>query len=59
MKKLLHAIVGPRVPSEELERRGFRYAAPTLVLSVARIALLISIFLPYWGMELKAPLRGG
>jgi hypothetical protein len=55
MKKLLRVVVGPRVPPEELSRRGMRYAAPTIVLSIARIALLISIFVPYWRMELIAP----
>ncbi len=55
MKKIIQAIVGPRIPPEELRRRGLRYASPTIVLSIARIALLISIFLPYWRMELIAP----
>ncbi|MCA9241644.1 MAG: hypothetical protein KDA37_15645, partial [Planctomycetales bacterium] len=31
------------------------YAAPIIALSIARIALLISIFLPYWHMQLLAP----
>lgn len=51
----LESIVGPRVPAEELRRRGLRYALPTIVLSVARLALLCSIFLPYWHLDLKAP----
>jgi copper chaperone NosL len=51
----LQSIVGPRVPEEELRRRGLRYALPTIVLSVARLALLCSIFLPYWHLDLKAP----
>jgi hypothetical protein len=55
MKNLLRVVVGPRVPPEELHRRGLRYAAPTIVLSIARLALLVSIFLPYWHMELIAP----
>ena len=38
-----------------MRRRGLRYAAPTIVLSIARIALLVSIFVPYWRMELLAP----
>lgn len=51
----LESIVGPRVPAEELRRRAPRYAAPTIVLSLARLALLCSIFLPYWHLDLKAP----
>jgi len=51
----LTKIVGPRVPAEELQRRGLRYALPTLVLTLARLALLCSIFLPYWQLDLKAP----
>ena len=51
----LKSIVGPRVPAEELRRRGLRYALPTIVLSLARLALLCSIFLPYWNLDLKAP----
>lgn len=52
---LMGAIVGPRVP--ELERRAhpWRYAAPSLCLMLGRLLLLISIFLPYWHMELEAP----
>jgi len=55
MKSILGGIFGPRVPSTELEQKGLRYAAPTIALSLARIALLVSIFLPYWHMELIAP----
>lgn len=55
MQSKLRSIVGPRVPGEELQRRGLRYALPTLVLSIARLALLCSIFLPYWHLDLKAP----
>lgn len=51
----LKSIVGPRVPAEELRHRGARYALPTIVLSLARLALLCSIFLPYWHLDLKAP----
>jgi len=51
----LESLVGPRVPAEELRRRGLRYALPTIALSIARLALLCSIFLPYWHLDLKAP----
>lgn len=55
MNPHLKSIVGPRVSAEELRRRGLRYALPTIVLSLARLALLCSIFLPYWHLDLKAP----
>jgi hypothetical protein len=32
-----------------------RYALPTTTLSIARILLLVSMFLPYWRMTLQAP----
>ncbi|MFG0284512.1 MAG: cytochrome C [Phycisphaerales bacterium JB039] len=55
MSRLIRAIIGPRVPESEMRRRGWRYAAPTVALSAARILLLISLFLPYWTMTLEAP----
>ncbi|MCK6477280.1 MAG: hypothetical protein L6Q35_10660, partial [Phycisphaerales bacterium] len=32
-----------------------RYVVPNLILSLARVLLLVSIFFPYWHMELQAP----
>jgi hypothetical protein len=55
MASILARIVGPRVPVEELRRHPLRYALPTAMLSLARILLLVSVFLPYWHMELVAP----
>lgn len=55
MSRFVDHLVGPRVPPEELRLRPWRYAAPTLVLIVARVLLLISIFVPYWHMALEAP----
>jgi hypothetical protein len=55
MPSMLRRIIGPRVPVSELERRPLRYAMPTGLLAIARILLLVSIFLPYWHMELDAP----
>ena len=52
---LLDHIIGPRVSPEERAARGLRYRAPGLHLLVARILLLVSLFLPYWHMELHAP----
>ena len=48
-------IFGPRIPNDELHRSWPRYAAPTITLSLARVCLLSSLFLPYWHMELQAP----
>ncbi|MEZ6235160.1 MAG: hypothetical protein R3B68_13310 [Phycisphaerales bacterium] len=55
MSRLLHAIAGPRVPAAELRARPWRYALPALSLSAARVAILVSMFLPYWTMVLEAP----
>jgi len=55
MPRLIEMVLGPPVPADERRRRRLRYAAPTLALTVARVALLVSIFLPYWNMTLHAP----
>ncbi len=55
MSGFLSAIVGPRVPNEELRAHRVRYLTPTLIFMVARVVLLVSIFFPYWHMELLAP----
>lgn len=55
MPRFLEALIGPRVPLDDLRAHGARYAAPTLILMVARVLLLVSIFLPWWHMELEAP----
>ena len=55
MPRFIRHIVGPRVPAEELEHHGWRYAVPSIILSIARVLLLVSIFLPYWHMTLVAP----
>lgn len=52
---MLERFVGPRVPLEELRAHRARYAIPSILLSLARILLLVSVFLPYWRMELVAP----
>jgi hypothetical protein len=53
--RFLTSILGPRVPEAELLGHASRYAAPNLVMLLARVALLSSLFLPYWRMTLKAP----
>jgi hypothetical protein len=49
------SILGPRIPPDELRSRWAKYALPTVTLSLARIALLCSLFFPYWHMKLDAP----
>lgn len=51
----LARLLGPRVSPEEMSRQAFRYGAPGVLLLVARVLLLVSLFLPYWHMELQAP----
>jgi len=55
MSKRLQEIVGPRTTAEDRERNRWDYLLPTLFLGLAAILLIISIFLPYWNMELQAP----
>lgn len=52
---IAYSIFGPRVPHTELKAHWSRYAAPTIAISMARICLLISLFLPYWHIKLQAP----
>lgn len=52
---LIQSMIGPRVPVEELSANRLRYLTPTLIFMIARVLLLVSIFLPYWHMELDAP----
>lgn len=55
MSFALDKIVGPRVPPDEFKRRPMRYVAPALTLTLARVLLILSLFLPYWHMRLNAP----
>jgi len=55
MSNTWQEIVGPRTPPEELEKNRMSYLLPTLLLVLAAILLIISLFLPYWNMELEAP----
>ncbi len=48
-------ILGPRVPRELWQKERKRFLVPTVLLLVAALLLLISIFLPYWGITLYAP----
>lgn len=55
MGKVVEKLVGPRVPLELLREHPVRYRLPGVVLSLARIAILVSLFVPYWQMTLHAP----
>lgn len=55
MSAFLSRLIGPRIPDEELRTHRARYLTPTVTFMVARIMLLVSIFFPYWHMELEAP----
>ncbi|MEQ9617117.1 MAG: hypothetical protein RLN60_03685 [Phycisphaerales bacterium] len=52
---LTDRILGPRVSPDEASKHSLRYGTPGALLLVARILLLVSLFLPYWHMELQAP----
>lgn len=52
---IIERIVGPRVGPKESARHSLRYGTPGFLLLTARVLLLVSLFLPYWHMELQAP----
>ena len=51
----IRKLVGPRIPAglDAAERQ--KYLLPSLLLGLASLTLLLSIFLPYWKMHLNAP----
>ena len=55
MSPFLSRVFGPRVSPEFVRADRLRYSLPPLMLSLARIALVVSVFLPYWHMTLEAP----
>lgn len=55
MRKFMETLIGPRVPVEELNAHKLRYATPTVIFMLARLMLLVSLFVPYWYMALEAP----
>ena len=55
MSPFLSRVFGPRVSPEFVRADRMRYSLPPLMLSLARIALVVSVFLPYWHMTLEAP----
>lgn len=52
---IFQKFIGPRVPEEATEQDRSRYMLPTILFAVAAILLIISVFLPYWEMDLIAP----
>lgn len=55
MPRFIERIIGPRVDQRELKKHSLKYGLPGGLLLVARILLLVSLFLPYWQMDLVAP----
>jgi copper chaperone NosL len=55
MPRFIEHLLGPRVAADELHARPLRYIVPSFLLMAARVLLLLSVFLPYWHMELDAP----
>ncbi len=52
---LLDRILGPRVSREEMQEHAGRYRLPTALFGGSAVLLVLSIFLPYWVLTLKAP----
>lgn len=48
-------VFGPKVPPELMKKERARFMLPTALMLIAGAMLLISIFLPYWKMEMQAP----
>lgn len=48
-------ILGPRIPKELWQKERKRFLIPTILMVIAAVLLLISIFLPYWKLTLFAP----
>jgi copper chaperone NosL len=48
-------LLGPRTPEKGGEGLNLDYLLPTVFLGLAAFVLLVSVFQPYWRMELEAP----
>ena len=55
MGKALKNVIGPRIPLDPHQRHGMKYHWPAVFLSLARMVILVSLFVPYWHMHLEAP----
>lgn len=52
---VLDRVLGPRIPKDEMRANGGVYRVPLRLLTGAAILLLVSLLLPYWVLNLKAP----
>ncbi len=50
----IEELIGPRVTRQEIAAGRLQFLLPTLFLGTAGLLLIVSIFLPYWRMELRA-----
>lgn len=48
-------ILGPRIPKKQWYKERKRFLIPSILMLVAAVLLIISIFLPYWKLTLFAP----
>ncbi len=48
-------ILGPRLEPDLVRKHALRFGLPGFFLLAARVLLLVSLFLPYWQLELHAP----
>jgi len=55
MPSFIEHIVGPRVDQHELNAHSIKFGTPGFLLLIARVMLLVSLFVPFWHMELVAP----
>jgi hypothetical protein len=54
-KEKLERLIGPRISPREMAEGRMQFLVPTLLLGLAGLLLVASIFLPYWRMTLLAP----
>lgn len=47
--------IGPRISREDMARGRLQFLLPTMSLGAAGLFLVISVFLPYWRVTVRAP----
>lgn len=55
MNQPLKKVIGPRITADDWAAHSGRYLLPTVLLVLAAVMLVVSIFLPFWSMTLHAP----
>ncbi len=55
MASFIDHIIGPRIEHADRHSHAIRYGTPGFLLLLARVMLLVSLFVPFWHMELVAP----